>query len=106
MGMTGWAAVGDALMGAADAVGDVFQGGADAVATAAPGDWWSKGLMSAMPQILGVTGKKGGQRAPTSTASAKPVNANASSAMQVPKMIGQSANNNPLDDLNKWSNLF
>ena len=92
--------------GAADEVAGVFQGGADAVATAAPGDWWSKGLTAAMPQILGMTGKKGGNRAPTSTASAKPVNGNASSAMQVPKMIGESANNNPLDNLNQWSNLF
>lgn len=78
----------------------------DVVDSMADEGWWSDGLKKALPQILKVTGRKGTGGSPTANANAKPVNANAASAMKVPEMIGKAAGNNPLDDLNKWSNTF
>lgn len=105
MGMASWFTGAMEAIGIEQAVGEVVQ--APAAAATSSGEWWTKGLQSALPQILNVTGKKaGGGRAPGSTSSAKPVTGNASSAMQVPQMIGKAANQTPLDNLNQWSNLF
>ncbi|MGB7801012.1 hypothetical protein [Buttiauxella sp.] len=106
---------------AASAVGEAVpltpgQGGGgmtavDATAANLPDEnWVDTALRQALPQILGMTHSKGGSRSAPSAGGAKGVGGmgggSAASAMQVPDMIGKSANNNPLDDINKWSNLF
>lgn len=105
MGMASWFTSGMEAIGLGSGAGEVV---ADPrAASGSEWDWVSHGLKSAMPQILGVTGKKAGSpRGGTATSSAKPVSGNASSAMSVATGIGKAANNDPLSNLNKWSNTF
>lgn len=113
MGITSWSAIGEMAAGTVDEVAGWFGGEGEVVniagqaVEATEDSWWVAPLKQAMPQIMQLTGKKtGASRATGAMTSAKPVSGNATSAMEVPKMIGKSANNNPLDELNKWSNLF
>ncbi|WP_183271545.1 hypothetical protein [Buttiauxella sp. A111] len=105
--MASWFTGAMEAVGIGEAVGEVVADPRATTAATSSGEWWSKGLQNALPQILKVTGQKAGSgRGPTASASAKPVAGNASSAMQVPQMIGKAASQSPLDNLNQWSNLF
>lgn len=124
MGMNTWAAIGEMALNAADEVAGWFGSGGEGTGVAAAGfqspvdastlgstasdAWVADALKVAMPQIMQLTGKRGGgsPRATGATASAKPVGGNAASAMEVPKMIGKAASNNPLSDIQGWGNLF
>lgn len=127
MGMTTWAAIGDFAASAADEVAGWFGGssgngtGVAAAGYQQPAElqqhlkdigatdaWVADALKPAMAQIMQMTSRKAGgaPRSTGATASAKPVGGNAASAMEVPKMIGKAAGNNPLSDIQGWGNLF
>lgn len=68
--------------------------------------WWEKPLKQMMPMIMGAALHPGQQtRAPVAP-SGHGVNVNSSGELKTVDELRTTANNNPLDDLNKWAGLF
>lgn len=68
--------------------------------------WWEQPLKQIMPAIMGSALKPQRMQPNAPVAPGHSVQANASSAMKPVEMLGKAANNNPLDELNKWSKTF
>lgn len=67
----------------------------------------NKALAKAMPKILGAVGKQPrGTGAAAPAASGRSVSASSQGVMNPWDAVQDMANNNPLSDINKWSNLF
>lgn len=68
--------------------------------------WWEKPLKQMMPMIMGAALHPGQTpRAPVAP-SGHGVNVNSSGELKTVDELRSTANNNPLDDLNKWMGLF
>lgn len=100
------ASQGDIATVASQASGMVDTAGQPVVQGTNGDSWWVAPIKQALPQIMQMTGKRARSPGSTATASAKPVSGSAGSAMEVPKMIGKAASQNPLEGIQQWGNLF
>lgn len=92
-------------LSAAD-VADI-DGGAKAPPVAkASSNWWEKPLKQIMPQLVGASLKQQPQQRAPVAPSGHGVNASTSGLMKPLDELRSTANNNPLADITKWSNLF
>ncbi|MBK0633372.1 hypothetical protein GZZ44_10475 [Klebsiella aerogenes] len=68
--------------------------------------WWEKPLKQMMPMIMGAAlHPQQTPRAPVAPGG-HGVNVNSSGELKTVDELRSAANNNPLDDLNKWAGLF
>lgn len=86
-------------------LGDGATGGSAAAASGGS-NWWEKGIEKAMPSIMGAAMKpQGGAHAPVAP-SGHGVQANTSGIMKPFDEVRSMAEDNPLDNIHQWSNLF
>ncbi|WP_436324401.1 hypothetical protein [Enterobacter cloacae] len=84
---------------ASDFVSPVTQGASNSA-------WWEKGIEKAMPSIMGAAMRPKAQHMSPVAPSGHGVTANPAPAMQPFQEVDKLANEDPLQNLHQWSNLF
>jgi hypothetical protein len=83
-----------------------IDGAAPATVGASNSAWWEKPLKQMMPMIMGAALHPGQTPRAPAAPGGHGVSANSSGELKTVDELRSTANNNPLDDLNKWAGLF